>query len=72
MLPGSDNSAGYYASVESSQNSQNVEIPLSSSERPEQMDQSENAPNPQVQDPVWTFIANGDEEVMMTYQLPSR
>lgn len=72
MLPGSANSSSYYASVDSSLNSQKVESHSSSGEeRPAQMDHSKKAENHEL-NPLWQFIANADEKVMMTYQLPSR
>lgn len=36
------------------------------------MEQSEQFIRCVLQDPLWLIMANTDEEVMMTYQLPSR
>lgn len=72
MLPGSTNSSSYFASVDSSLNSQKVESHSSSGEeRPMQMDQSKKAENREL-NPLWQYIANADERLLMTYQLPSR
>lgn len=70
MLPGSANGSSYFASVDSSLNSQKVESHSSSGEE-RQMDPSKTAENLEL-NPLWEFIANADEGVMMTYQLPSR
>ncbi|XP_061653702.1 period circadian protein homolog 2 isoform X2 [Phyllopteryx taeniolatus] len=62
------NSSKYFGSVDSSQNSQKVKGHSSSSE----MEQSERFVNCVLRDPVWLLMAKADDEVMMTYQLPSR
>ncbi|XP_071348620.1 period circadian protein homolog 2 isoform X2 [Trachinotus anak] len=71
---GSNNSSKYFGSVDSSQNSQKVKgHHLSSSEgRPMEMDQSDHFIKYVLQDPLWLLMANTDDKVMMTYQLPSR
>ncbi|KAG7526564.1 period circadian protein-like 2-like isoform X2 [Solea senegalensis] len=70
---GSNNSSQYFGSVDSSQNSQKVKGHLSSSDgRPVEMEQSENFIKYVLQDPLWLLMANTDDKVMMTYQLPSR
>ncbi|XP_061549040.1 period circadian protein homolog 2-like [Phycodurus eques] len=62
------NSSKYFGSVDSSQNSQKAKGHSSSSE----MEQSERFVNCVLRDPVWLLMAKADDEVMMTYQLPSR
>ncbi|XP_044075067.1 period circadian protein homolog 2 isoform X3 [Siniperca chuatsi] len=70
---GSNNSSNYFGSVDSSQNSQKVNGHLSSSEgRLVEMGQSEHFIKYVLQDPLWLLMANTDDKVMMTYQLPSR
>ncbi|KAI3374944.1 hypothetical protein L3Q82_021468 [Scortum barcoo] len=70
---GSNNSSNYFGSVDSSQNSQKVNSHLSSSEgRPVEMEQNEHFIKYVLQDPLWLLMANTDDKVMMTYQLPSR
>ncbi|XP_074544394.1 period circadian protein homolog 2 isoform X2 [Halichoeres trimaculatus] len=70
---GSNNSSNYFGSVDSSQNSQKVNSLLSSSNgRPSEMEQGENFIKYVLQDPLWLLTANTDDNVMMTYQLPSR
>uniref|UniRef100_UPI0037E79545 period circadian protein homolog 2 isoform X2 n=1 Tax=Semicossyphus pulcher TaxID=241346 RepID=UPI0037E79545 len=70
---GSNNSSNYFGSVDSSQNSQKVNGHSSSSDgRPMEMEQGENFIKYVRQDPLWLLMANADEDVMMTYQLPSR
>ncbi|XP_070701810.1 period circadian protein homolog 2 isoform X2 [Pempheris klunzingeri] len=71
---GSNNSSKYFGSVDSSQNSQKVNGHLSSSEgRPMEMEMEQNEHfKYALQDPLWLLMANTDEKVMMTYQLPSR
>ncbi|KAM6918615.1 period circadian protein homolog 2 [Xenentodon cancila] len=69
----SNNSSNYFGSVDSSQSSQKVKSHLSKSEgRPSEMEQSEQFIRCVLQDPLWLLMADADEEVMMTYQLPSR
>uniref|UniRef100_A0AAQ5YPN6 Period circadian protein homolog 2 n=1 Tax=Amphiprion ocellaris TaxID=80972 RepID=A0AAQ5YPN6_AMPOC len=55
---GTNNSSKYFGSVDSSQNSQKMEP----SEHFKYV----------LQDPLWLLMANTDDKVMMTYQLPSR
>nr|XP_057923795.1 period circadian protein homolog 2 isoform X2 [Doryrhamphus excisus] len=62
------NSSKYFGSVDSSQNSQKVKGHLSSSE----MEQSDDFMKYALQDPIWLLMANTDDKVMMTYQLPCR
>ncbi|XP_022058826.2 period circadian protein homolog 2 isoform X1 [Acanthochromis polyacanthus] len=70
---GSNNSSKYFGSVDSSQNSQKVKGHSNSSEgRSMEMEQSEHFIKYVLQDPMWLLMANTDEKVMMTYQLPSR
>ncbi|XP_029930386.1 period circadian protein homolog 2 isoform X2 [Myripristis murdjan] len=70
---GSNNSSNYFGSVDSSQNSQKVKGHLSSSEgRPMEVEQNERFIKYVLQDPLWLLMANTDDKVMMTYQLPSR
>ncbi|XP_072297588.1 period circadian protein homolog 2 [Eucyclogobius newberryi] len=68
---GSDSSK-YFGSVDSSQNSQQVKVHVSSIEgRPLKMDQTDHLKYVP-QDPMWLPMANTDDKVMMKYQLPSR
>ncbi|GAA6234465.1 period circadian protein homolog 2-like isoform X1 [Lates japonicus] len=70
---GSNNSSKYFGSVDSSQNSQKVKGHLSGSEgRPMEMEQNEQFIKYVLQDPLWLLMADTDDKVMMTYQLPSR
>ncbi|XP_018532149.1 period circadian protein homolog 2 isoform X2 [Lates calcarifer] len=70
---GSNNSSNYFGSVDSSQNSQKVKGHLSGSEgRPMEMEQNEQFIKYVLQDPLWLLMADTDDKVMMTYQLPSR
>uniref|UniRef100_A0A1A7XF80 Period circadian protein homolog 2 n=1 Tax=Iconisemion striatum TaxID=60296 RepID=A0A1A7XF80_9TELE len=70
---GSNNSSKYFGSVDSSQSSQKVKGHLRGSEgRPAKTEQSEQFIKCALQDPLWLLMANTDEEVMMTYELPSR
>ncbi|XP_019117796.1 period circadian protein homolog 2 isoform X2 [Larimichthys crocea] len=69
---GSNNSSNYFGSVDSSQNSQKVNGHLSSEGRPMEMEQSDHFIKYVLQDPLWLLMANTDDKVMMTYQLPSR
>ncbi|CAJ1072275.1 period circadian protein homolog 2 isoform X5 [Xyrichtys novacula] len=69
---GSHNSSKYFGSVDSSQNSQRVKGHLSSNDGQQlEMEQSENF-KCVLHDPLWLLTANADDNVMMTYQLPSR
>lgn len=68
-LSGSNNSSSYFGSVDSSQNSQKVN---SREGRAVEVDQSRQSIKSVLQDPLWLLSANTDEELMMTYQLPSR
>ncbi|XP_041849305.1 period circadian protein homolog 2 isoform X2 [Melanotaenia boesemani] len=69
---GSNNSSKYFGSVDSSQSSQRVKGHLSNSERrPVEMEQSEQFIKCVLQDPLWLLMADTDEKIMMTYQLPS-
>lgn len=72
MFSGSNNSSNYFGSVDSSQNSQKVNGHLSSEGRPMEMEQSDHFIKYVLQDPLWLLMANTDDKVMMTYQLPSR
>lgn len=73
VFAGSNNSSNYFGSVDSSQNSQKVNSHLSSSGGvPVEMERSEHFIKYVLQDPQWLLMANTDEKVMMTYQLPSR
>ncbi|XP_054888993.1 period circadian protein homolog 2 isoform X2 [Poeciliopsis prolifica] len=66
---GSNNSSKYFGSVDSSQSSQKTKGLLrSSEERPAEAGLLECV----LQDPAWLLMANADEKVMMTYELPSR
>ncbi|XP_008292730.1 period circadian protein homolog 2 isoform X3 [Stegastes partitus] len=70
---GSNNSSKYFGSVDSSQNSQKVKGHSCSSEGgPVEMEQNEHFIKYVLQDPLWLLMANTDDKVMMTYQLPSR
>ncbi|XP_054623012.1 period circadian protein homolog 2 isoform X2 [Dunckerocampus dactyliophorus] len=62
------NSSKYFGSVDSSQNSQKVKGHSISSE----MEQSDHFMKYILQDPIWLLMANTDDKVMMTYQLPCR
>ncbi|XP_064194336.1 period circadian protein homolog 2-like isoform X7 [Anguilla rostrata] len=61
----SNNSSKYFGSIDSSQNSHKTQAP-----------EQEAPPQPfakcVLQDPLWLLMADADESVMMTYQLPSR
>ncbi|MEQ2290125.1 hypothetical protein AMECASPLE_000300 [Ameca splendens] len=66
---GSNNTSKYFGSVDSSQSSQKPKSCLrSSEERPAETEHLKCV----LQDPVWLLMANADEEVMKTYELPSR
>ncbi|XP_043989696.1 period circadian protein homolog 2 isoform X1 [Gambusia affinis] len=66
---GSNNSSKYFGSVDSSQSSQKHKRLLrSSEERPAETGLLKCV----LQDPVWLLMANTEEKVMMTYELPSR
>ncbi|KAF7664868.1 hypothetical protein LDENG_00163160 [Lucifuga dentata] len=65
------NSSKYFGSVDSSQNSQKVKDHSSSEGRPMEMEQNEHFKYA-LQDPMWMLMANTDEKVMMTYQMPVR
>ncbi|XP_035491009.2 period circadian protein homolog 2 isoform X2 [Scophthalmus maximus] len=70
---GSNNSSKYFGSVDSSQNSREVKGHLSGSDgRPVEMEQGEDFLKSVLQDPLWLLMANTDDKVMKTYQLPSR
>ncbi|KAM6989306.1 period circadian protein homolog 2 [Tautogolabrus adspersus] len=70
---GSNNSINYFGSVDSSQNSQKVNGHSSSNDgRLVEMDTGENYIKSALQDPPWLLMANTDDNVMMTFQLPSR
>uniref|UniRef100_A0A8D3C641 Period circadian protein homolog 2 n=1 Tax=Scophthalmus maximus TaxID=52904 RepID=A0A8D3C641_SCOMX len=69
----SNNSSKYFGSVDSSQNSREVKGHLSGSDgRPVEMEQGEDFLKSVLQDPLWLLMANTDDKVMKTYQLPSR
>uniref|UniRef100_A0A669EU40 Period circadian protein homolog 2 n=1 Tax=Oreochromis niloticus TaxID=8128 RepID=A0A669EU40_ORENI len=69
----STNSSKYFGSVDSSQHSQKVKGHLSGRDgRHGGMEQSDHITKYVLQDPLWLLMANTDEKVMMTYQLPSR
>ncbi|XP_048019281.1 period circadian protein homolog 2 isoform X1 [Megalobrama amblycephala] len=65
----SNNSSNYFGSVDSSQKSRKAKgqgsVALA-------LDRSENLIKYVLQDPPWLLMANVDEDVMMSYQLPSR
>ncbi|KAM3866226.1 period circadian protein homolog 2 [Diretmus argenteus] len=68
----SNNSSKYFGSVDSSQNSETVKGHSSGSKgRPMEVEQSEHFVK-YVQEPLWLLTANTDDEIMTTYQLPSR
>lgn len=59
--------------MDSSQNSEKVKGHLSSSKgRPMDVDQGDHFIKYVLQDPLWLLMADTDDKVMMTYQLPSR
>ncbi|XP_026871113.2 period circadian protein homolog 1a [Electrophorus electricus] len=62
---GSSNTSKYFGSVESSENDQGHKVASGDSGEEHFMKNV-------LQDPVWLIMANTDEKVMMTYQLPSR
>uniref|UniRef100_A0A1A8F9F7 Period circadian protein homolog 2 n=1 Tax=Nothobranchius korthausae TaxID=1143690 RepID=A0A1A8F9F7_9TELE len=69
----SNNSSKYFGSVDSSQSSQKVKGHSWGSEGgPAEKEQSEQFIKCVLQDPLWLLMANTEEEVMMTYELPSR
>ncbi|XP_047224673.1 period circadian protein homolog 2 isoform X3 [Girardinichthys multiradiatus] len=66
---GSNNTSKYFGSVDSNQSSQKPKSCLrSSEERPAETEHLKCV----LQDPVWLLMANTDEDVMKTYELPSR
>ncbi|KAM6948313.1 period circadian protein homolog 2 [Aplochiton taeniatus] len=68
----SNNSSNYFGSVDSSQNSQKVKGHSGSGpERSMEVEPDERFKYV-VQDPLWLLMANADDAVMMTYQLPAR
>ncbi|XP_065118363.1 period circadian protein homolog 2 isoform X3 [Paramisgurnus dabryanus] len=67
----SNNSSNYFGSVDSSQKSHNAKGQGSGSGSGA-LDGSENLIKYVLQDPLWLLMANVDETVMMSYQLPSR
>nr|XP_015812393.2 period circadian protein homolog 2 isoform X2 [Nothobranchius furzeri] len=70
---GSNNSSKYFGSVDSSQSSQKVKgHSWGSKGGPAETEQSEQFIKCVLQDPRWLLMANTEEEVMMTYELPSR
>ncbi|KAM9844851.1 period circadian protein homolog 2 [Aulostomus maculatus] len=70
---GSNNSSHYFGSVDSSQISQKVKGHVSQSDGSSmEMEQSNHFMKYALQDPMWLLMANTDDKVMMTYQLPSR
>lgn len=65
LLTGSSNTSKYFGSVDSSENDHSHK------------QQAGDATDDQfikyvLQDPIWLLMANTDDKVMMTYQLPSR
>ncbi|KAJ8274591.1 hypothetical protein COCON_G00092160 [Conger conger] len=60
----SNNSSKYFGSIDSSQNSQKAQVPEQEGQQP--------FVKCVLQDPLWLLMADADESVMMTYQLPSR
>ncbi|XP_005912815.1 period circadian protein homolog 2 isoform X4 [Haplochromis burtoni] len=69
----STNSSKYFGSVDSSLHSQKVKGHMSGRDgRRGRMEQSDHITKYVLQDPLWLFMANTDEKVMMTYQLASR
>ncbi|XP_017278031.1 period circadian protein homolog 2 isoform X2 [Kryptolebias marmoratus] len=70
---GSNNSSKYFGSVDSSQSSQKVKGHSRGIEGgPAEAERSERFVKCVLQDPMWLLMANADEKVMMTYELPSR
>ncbi|XP_067308774.1 period circadian protein homolog 2 isoform X2 [Pseudorasbora parva] len=67
----SNNSSNYFGSVDSSQKSHKAKGQGSGS-RSMALDGSANLIKYVLQDPPWLLMANVDEDVMMSYQLPSR
>nr|AAO38747.1 period 2 circadian clock protein [Danio rerio] len=65
----SNNSSNYFGSVDSSQKSHKAKAQGSGVLA---LDRSENLIKYVLQDPLWLLMANVDEDVMMSYQLPSR
>ncbi|XP_057713039.1 period circadian protein homolog 2 isoform X3 [Corythoichthys intestinalis] len=63
------NSSKYFGSVDSSQKSQKVKGHLSGGG---EVEPSERFIKYILHDPVWLLMANADDKVMMTYQMPSR
>ncbi|XP_051555706.1 period circadian protein homolog 2-like isoform X2 [Myxocyprinus asiaticus] len=71
----SNNSSNYFGSVDSSQKSHKTKGPGSGSGSgscPQALEGSENLIKYGLQDPLWLLMADVDEDVMMSYQLPSR
>lgn len=60
----SNNSSKYFGSIDSSQNSHKAQAPEQEGREP--------FVKCVLQDPLWLLMADADESVMMTYQLPSR
>ncbi|XP_043080742.1 period circadian protein homolog 2 isoform X2 [Puntigrus tetrazona] len=69
----SNNSSNYFGSVDSSQKSHKAKGQGSGSGSGSlALDRSESLIKYVLQDPLWLLMANVDEDVMMSYQLPSR
>ncbi|KAJ8270199.1 hypothetical protein GJAV_G00111490 [Gymnothorax javanicus] len=60
----SNNSSKYFGSIDSSQNSHKAQAPEQEGQQP--------FVKCILQDPLWLLMADADESVMMTYQVPSR
>uniref|UniRef100_A0A8C8RJ48 Period circadian protein homolog 2 n=1 Tax=Pelusios castaneus TaxID=367368 RepID=A0A8C8RJ48_9SAUR len=58
-------SSKYFGSIDSSENNHNTK-------KNTEMEESEHFIKYVLQDPIWLLMANTDDAVMMTYQLPSR
>ncbi|XP_008104509.1 period circadian protein homolog 2 [Anolis carolinensis] len=58
------NTSKYFGSIDSSENNHKTKVP--------EVEESEQFVKYVLQDPIWLLMANTDDAVMMTYQIPSR
>ena len=67
LFPGSSHTSKYFGSIDSSENDHTRKRPAGGSSSGE-----EQFIKCVLQDPIWQLMANTDDKVMMTYQLPAR
>ncbi|KAJ8357470.1 hypothetical protein SKAU_G00202640 [Synaphobranchus kaupii] len=68
----SNNSSKYFGSVDSSQNSHQAQTQTQARARAMELESQQPFVKCVLQDPLWLLMADADQSVMMTYQLPSR